>query len=184
MLKAALQSAARCMLDGGVVAYPTEAVFGLGCLPSNQAALRRILSLKCRPAAKGLIVIGARAEHLRPLVGRMHTEFEAAIAGLGERPTTWIVPRSWRVSALLSGGRHTVALRLSRHPVAAALCDAIGGAVVSTSANRTGVRAATVARTVRLTLGRELDQIVAEPCGADLRPSRIVDLATGEVLRA
>jgi L-threonylcarbamoyladenylate synthase len=178
-----LLGAARRLRAGGVVAYPTEAVFGLGCRPRSRTGLRRILGIKRRQATKGMILIGSRLEHLRPYLGGSKPGLDAGLASGDGRATTWVVPAAPGLPRLLTGGRGTVAVRLTRHPVAAALCDALGDALVSTSANRSGTPPLRDARTVRLRLGRELDAVVAGECGHDERPSRIVELATGIVLR-
>jgi L-threonylcarbamoyladenylate synthase len=179
-----LLGAARRLEAGGVVAYPTEAVFGLGCRPRSQMGLRRILAIKRRRATKGMILIGSRIEHLRPYLGRSKPGLDDIRLTSGEgRATTWVVPAAPGLPRLLTGGRRTVAVRLTRHPIAAALCDALGDAIVSTSANRSGTPALRYARTVRLRLGRELDAVVTGECGRDERPSRIVEIATGAVLR-
>ena len=182
--KLAVVAATRSVRGGGIIAYPTEGVFGLGCLPGDDRCIDRILAIKRRNPNKGLIVIGARAEHLLPYAGRCCFELLARLETPSARTTTWVVRAAAGLSRHLTGGRHTIGLRLTRHPVAAALCEQLGQAVVSTSANRAGASALLTSRDVRLRLGRELDYILSGQCGADQRPSRIVELSTGRTLRA
>lgn len=173
--------AAALLADGAVIAYPTEGVYGLGCLPDDAGAVERVLALKGRDRGKGLILIGADPGHLAPWIDRRVAP--ATLTGSARRPVTWVVPAAPGTPALLTGGRPTIAVRLTRHPVAAALCDAAGSALVSTSANRAGRPSARNVFVLRRELGRELDLIVAGPLGAAAGPSEIRDWESGEVLR-
>jgi len=171
------------ILRGGVVAYPTEAVYGIGCLPFAEEALVRVIAIKQRDARKGLIVVASELEQLEPLA-------ELPDGPIGERiragwpgPLTWVVPARHGVSALLTGGRATIAVRVSDHPIVRRLCRRTGSALVSTSANRSGRRPAVSALAVRHRLGRELDCVLAGPLGANTRPTEIRSGATGAVLR-
>src|SRR5262245_28880867 len=109
--------AARIVLAGGVIACPTEAVYGISCLPFDEAALLRVLAIKRRAAAKGLIVVAASIGQLEPLAvlpgGAIGKEMRARWPG----PYTWIVPARPGVSAILTGGRATIAVRVSDHPI-------------------------------------------------------------------
>lgn len=176
--------AARIVLEGGVIAYPTEAVYGIGCLPWHEDALLRIVSLKRRSAHKGLIVVAASIGQLEPLAvlpgGTIGDEMRARWPG----PYTWIVPARPGVPALLTGGRPTIAVRVSAHPIVRQLCRRTGSALVSTSANSSGATPARTALEVRRRLGRFVDYVLAGPVGDSARPTEIRDAATGRVLRA
>ena len=177
--------------SGGVVAYPTEAVYGLGCDPWCEAALDRILAIKRRRIAKGLILIGSGPAHLAPFVRPDWMEWVERRLGWPprpcERPVTWLVPARARIPAAVTGGgvgsAVRVAVRVTAHPVAAALCRGFGGAIVSTSANAASAPSARTALDARLRLGRGLDLVVPGLVGAHSRPSTIRDAATGRTLR-
>lgn len=176
---------------GGVIAYPTEAVYGIGCDPWCEAALARIAAIKRRPLAKGFILIGAECGHFRPFVRPDWMDWVERRLGGEPRPSdppvTWLVPARAEVPAGVTGGRSgsgvSVAVRVTAHPVAAELCRGFGGAIVSTSANTAAAEPARSALDVRLRLGRQLDLVVPGPTGGHLRPSAIRDARTGRTLR-
>jgi L-threonylcarbamoyladenylate synthase len=168
---------------GGVIAYPTEAVFGLGCDPDDPDAVARILDLKGRSPNKGLILIAADREQLEPYIQPLTPELEARIDATWPGPVTWILPATERVSDLISGGSATVAVRVTDHPLAAGLCRAFGGPLVSTSANRSGGRPARTALRARLLFGAGVDAVVSGKVGGLARPTRIIDGLTGATLR-
>ncbi len=176
---ARVEAAAQWVSDGGVIAYPTEGVFGFGCSPFDAAALHRVIGIKRRRADKGMIVVGAEPRHLEPVAGNLAHSLPVSTG----RATTWIVPALPGTSPALTGGGATVAVRLTQHPLARALCVAIAGPLVSTSANRAGGPPLRDARAVRLRFGREVDDVLWGACGGDPRPSRIVDWETGHVIR-
>lgn len=175
------QQAAQYLRQGGIVAYPTEAVFGLGCDPANTRAIQQLLALKHRSADKGLILIGAEFSHLEPWVQISETEREELVADW-PAGTSYVLPASARCSALLTGGRDSIAVRQTRHPQAQALCEAFDGAVVSTSANLSDQLPARTAEGVRQQFG-EAVSIVDGSVGSQQSPSRVVDFRSGEVYR-
>ena len=184
--------AAGVLRAGGVVAYPTEAVYGLGCDPWCEAALERILEIKRRRRAKGFILVGAEPAQLEPFVRPEWMAWVERHLGRprrpSERPVTWLLPARAGVPAAVTGGAAgpsaRVAVRVSAHPAAAGICRAFGGAIVSTSANAASAPPARTALDVRLRLGRGLDLVVPGPTGGHSRPSTIRDAATGRTLRA
>jgi L-threonylcarbamoyladenylate synthase len=178
-----VDQAARILLDGGVIAYPTEAVYGIGCLPDVDAALERIIAIKQRDARKGLIVVAANIGQLEPLAVIPGGEIGAAIRAGWPGPRTWVVPARADISPLLTGGRATLAVRVSDHPVVQRLCRRAGSALVSTSANRSGRRPARSALAARRALGRKVDFVLAGQLGDSARPTEIRDAATGAILR-
>lgn len=178
-----LRHARDVVLGGGVIAYPTEAVFGLGCDPLNAQAVARILAIKQRDAAKGFILIAADIAQLEPfmqLTETMRTELLKTWPG----PVTWVVPASAGVPAYLSGGRATLAVRVTAHPVARALCEATGLALVSTSANLSGHSPLRSPLAVRRLLGKKVDYVMPGAVGGLKKPTQIRDARTGAVLRA
>lgn len=177
-------AAVAALRAGGVVAYPTEAVYGLGCDPRDAAALERILALKGRPDSLGLILIASEFSQLAPFLAPLPPELEARATATWPGPVTWIWPCVPGLPAVLTGGRDTLAARVTAHAGAAALCHAFGGAVVSTSANRHGEPPARDAAAVRAAFPVGLDAVIDGPCGGHARPTEIRDVRTGAVLRA
>ncbi len=183
-LRHRLRLAARILVSGGVVAYPTEAVYGLGCDPWDRDAVGRILAIKGRGASKGLILIAADLPQLLPFVEPLPGPRMAEILGSWPGPNTWILPARPTTPCWLTGRFDTLAVRVTAHPLAAGLCRAYGGAIVSTSANRARRAPARSAFEVRRALDQAPDYILVGACGGADRPSTIRDGRTGLVLRA
>lgn len=182
-LDSALAHAASTLRNGGIVAYPTEAVYGLGCDPRNTRALQRLLEVKQRDPHKGLILIAASFEQLSPYLLELNDNTRARILPTWPGPVTWLLPARDDVSPLLRGAHHTLAVRVTAHPLAAALCRAFGGAVVSTSANRSTAPPARTAQQVRADLGDDVDALLEGAVGTLANPTEIRDGATGALLR-
>ncbi len=183
---AAVADAAGCIRRGGIVAYPTEAVWGLGCDPDNGDALARLIQLKARDPAKGLILIAGDIAQLEGwLVGISTAQREQLLASW-PGPFTWLVPDNGRAHPLLRGDHVSLAVRVSDHPLVQALCAELDGPLVSTSANRAGEAPAMSADEIRDAFGASLaDEVILDgPLGGNARPSTICDLVTGAVLRA
>jgi len=178
-----MNQAASVLLAGGVVAYPTEAVYGLGCLPLEVEAVYRILALKRRAPQKGLILVAAGLDQLSPFVTLPREPIRATVLASWPGPVTWILPARELVPAWLTGGRDTLAVRVTAHPVARYLAARTGSPIVSTSANVTGRAPLRSALAVRRAFGAELDAIVAGPLGGSSRPTEIRDGRTGRTLR-
>lgn len=178
-------SGAALLKRGGVVAYPTEAVWGLGCDPANEAAVLRLLALKQREVEKGLILIAARLEQLQPWIhlDALPPDRQAEVLASWPGPNTWIVPPSGAAPRWITGVHDGIAVRVSAHPVVAALCDAFGGALVSTSANPAGAPAPNALEQFDAHLLAVLDGVVAGETGGLGRPSVIRVALTGQVLR-
>lgn len=173
--------AANVLLRGGVIAYPTEGVFGLGCLPDDQRALRRLLEIKQRDAAKGLIVISANAEQLEGWIdlpaGRSLPEPDPG------HPITWIVAPGAKASPMLRGEHTSLAVRITTNPVAKALCLAAESPLVSTSANLSGKPTARNRFVLHRQFANVVDYVVPGDCGPASGPSEIRDFVSGKVLR-
>ncbi|MEW5965600.1 MAG: Sua5/YciO/YrdC/YwlC family protein [Pseudomonadota bacterium] len=167
---------------GGLVAYPTESCYGLGCDPRNVRALKRLVALKGRSAAKGMLLISDSFKRLAPFVGALKAADRARMAKTWPGPVTWVVPAASACPALLTGGRPTIAVRVTAHAGAARLCRELGMALVSTSANKTGQKPAKTASECRRIFGSRV-RVLAGRIGARKRPSTLIDLATGTVLR-
>ncbi len=178
-----IRAAARILAGGGVIAYPTEGVYGIGCVPTDLGALERIFTIKGRRADAGLILIAGDAGLLAGWIAPTADEV-ARLTRPVSYPTTWIVTAHPQVSPLLTGGRNTLAVRVTAHPVAAALTRALGCPLVSTSANRRGKPAARSALAARLKLGRRLDGVLGGPLGGAAGPSEIRVALDDRVIRA
>lgn len=178
-----LREAARCIISGGLVAYPTEAVFGLGCDPLNGAAMQRLLELKQRPVEKGVILIAADFDQLRPFIKPLAEPLMQPILASWPGPHTWLLPAANHLPGWLTGRHDTLAVRVTAHPLAAALCRACNSPIVSTSANRSGQHPARSALAVRLRLDRGVDYILNGALGGNRAPSTIRDGVSGRVLR-
>ncbi len=173
--------AADILLGGGVIAYPTEGVFGLGCLPDDLDAVARVLDIKGRSASKGLILICANVCQLRDWVDP--SQLDRIPPPDSQRPVTWIVEPSEIVPAIVTGDHAGLAVRITTNPVAAAICDAVDMPIVSTSANTAGQPVARNAFVLRRKFGHLVDYVVPGACGPAAGASEIRVLGTGEVLR-
>jgi L-threonylcarbamoyladenylate synthase len=178
-----LRLAARTLRAGGVVAHPTEAVFGLACNPYSARAVLHLLQLKGRPGHKGLILITDRFERLLDFVPPPDAAMWARIAPTWPGAVTWLMPARPACPVWLTGGRDQLAVRVTAHPLAAALCAATGLPLVSTSANRSGRPPARRALQVRRSFGRRLHAILPGATGGRARPSEIRDALTGAIIR-
>lgn len=173
--------AARILRSGGVIAYPTEGVFGLGCLPDNAAAVARLLAIKERDPAMGLVLI---ATDIAQLDGWVDVPDKSPdLQSSGESPVTWVIPATAEAPYWLHGEHAGIAVRFTAHPVARALCDAVDSALVSTSANLHGSPPTRKKFVLRRRFHALVDYIVPGECGPATGPSEIRDLVSGEVLR-
>ena len=179
-MKLSIAKAADTLLGGGVIAYPTEGVFGLGCMPDDVTAIARILAIKNRDPNMGLILIASNKEQLNDWIDPDASSIPAADAS---QPTTWIAPAQAQVSALVRGDHSGIAVRLTTNATAAAICDAVDSPIISTSANVTGQPVVRNRYVLRRRFGACVDYIVPGDCGQASGPSEIRDLATGKVLR-
>lgn len=174
---------AQVVKSGGVIAYPTEAVWGLGCDPWQQQAVERLLALKSRPSSKGLILIAGDIEQIDFLLAKLAPQDYQKLVQSWPAAITWIVPHFGLVPDYLSGGRDTIALRVSAHPDVQAICKALAGPIVSTSANPSGRDPALDIEQIANYFPRDLDLAFEGELGGLEQPSRIFDLASGQQLR-
>ncbi len=178
-----IREAARRITAGGIIAYPTETVYGLGCDPFNGPAVLRLIELKQRKIEQGVILIASDLSQLESLLLPLDASARKRVAGRYPRPVTWVLPCPQEVPVWLRGKHESLAVRITRHPIAGALCARLGGPLVSTSANRHGGHPATTPLGVRRAFGDRLDYLLHGPVGADARPSEIRDGLSGKVLR-
>ncbi len=183
MSRILLDKAARILLRGGLIAYPTEAVYGLGCLPGERAAVERLLDAKVRSWEKGLTLIAAHLEQLEPLIVLPEGSHAEAVLDSWPGPVTWVLNARRGVPAWLSGGRGTLAVRVTGHPLARALCERTSSPLISTSANRSGRPPLRRGLHVRREFGALVDYVLAGELGELAQPTMIRDGRTGVVLR-
>jgi L-threonylcarbamoyladenylate synthase len=178
-----IQYAAKQLWQGGVVAYPTESVWGLGCNPFSEQAVGSLLELKHRSVDKGLILLAADIRQFDPFIAHLNDLQRQRLKNTWPGPVTWLVPVNDLVPKWISGRYESVALRVTNHPVAAGLSRAFGSPIVSTSCNPEGLAPARNAFQVRRYFGDELNAITSGKVGNYPKPTEIRDLITGDVCR-
>ena len=178
-----LRCASIVLKRGGIIAYPTESVYGLGCDPDNSDAVARLLQLKRRPASKGLILVAAELGQLEPYIQIPDAAMKRRLMDSWPGPITWLVPAAPYVPEWLRGKNDTLAVRVSAHPVVRGLCLAFGDALVSTSANISNRPALCSPLAIQRVFGDSVDYIVHGPLGGLSRPSEIRDAISGRVVR-
>ena len=170
---------------GGVIAYPTEAVYGLGCDPNNDVAITKLLSLKKRPWEKGLILVASDYLQLLPYIddSQLTEAQRERVFSKWPGPFTFIMPIKPGISKLLCGNFNSLAVRVSSHPTIQAICQKLGKPLVSTSANHSGEEPAMSHSEILATFEGEIDALVAGSLGEQRKPSTIIDALSGKVLR-
>lgn len=178
-------AAAAALHGGGVIAYPTEAVWGLGCEPLNEGAVLRLLAIKQRAPDKGLILIASRLQQLQAFIDihALPPDRQEPVLASWPGPHTWILPASAAAPCWITGTHRGIAVRVSAHPDVIALCNQYGGALVSTSANLSGQAAATSRTDLDPALLQQLDGVLVGETGGLQRPSSIRDALSGAALR-
>ena len=174
-----LAHAVKLLRSGGIVAYPTESVYGLGCDPGNHDAVMRLLHIKRRASAKGLILIAADVEQLMPWVTEIPPQVRATWPGAH----TWLVKPREGVPYWIIGRHARIAVRVTALPAARALCHAAGMALVSTSANRAGQVPARSYREVLRRFGADVDYVLPGRVGQRKQPTPITDADSGQLIR-
>ena len=188
-----LEKALSALKHGEVIAYPTEGVWGLGCDPFNADAVDRLLALKNRPMDKGLILVAANLNQISPLLsslsGEQLSQLKQSVRGestnllAASRPTTWLIPANGFIPYWITGAHQSVAVRISKHPMVAALCQAFGGMIVSTSANPSAQTPALTQLATRHYFGKQIPVYLNGKVSRSGMASEIRDLVTGDVLR-
>ncbi|MCF7221571.1 Sua5/YciO/YrdC/YwlC family protein [Marilutibacter chinensis] len=181
-----LTAAVNALRRGGVIAYPTEAVWGLGCDPFDEAAVARLLEIKQRPVDKGLILIASTVAQLDGLIdwNALSPERRDAVRASWPGPNTWVVPATSRVPRWITGDHDGVAVRVSAHLSVIGLCDEFGAALVSTSANLAGAPPAFLRESLDPALLRRIDAIAPGETGGMAAPTSIRDARDNRLLRA
>ena len=180
MITGELIRAARIIQQGGVIAYATEYCFGFGCDPMNRAAVLRLLRIKRRSPAKGLILIAADSDQLAPYIEHIPVPVATTWPG----PNTWLLPKREGTPRWITGDHARIAVRVTAHAQAAALCQAAGMAIVSTSANRAGGVPVRSYREAVRRFGGAVDYVLPGLVGDAPAPTPIRDAVTGELVRS
>lgn len=167
---------------GGIIAYATESCYGLGCDPRNARAVRRLLRLKGRPQSKGLILIADRYSRLRRYVLPPTAAQSRQLDRTWPGPHTWLMPASRHTPRWLRGRHESIAVRVTAHPDAAGLCRALGSALVSTSANRAGLKPLKTYAACVKAFGQSV-LVLPGRVGARKTPSTIQHLISGKIIR-
>lgn len=184
-----LEQAIYTLKQGDVLAYPTEAVWGLGCDPRQEHAFQKILTLKQRPIEKGVILLSESIERVEPLLVGLDTTIRNQVIASWEksahnqRAHTWLLPTNDEIPAWIYGDHDRVAIRVTNHSLCQQLCRSLDDFVVSTSANPAGLSPATSASEVQKYFSDQV-AILSGELGDSPEPSRIVDAVTGQVIRA
>ena len=181
-----LAEATTALRTGGVIAYPTEGVWGLGCDPCNETAVLRLLAIKQRTPDKGLILAASQLEQLRPFVDitRLPADRLAEVLATWPGPHTWVMPATPAAPNWITGAHAGIAVRISAHPQVVELCNAFGGAIVSTSANHAGQPAPSARDALDPTLVDAVDGVTGGETGDLSSPTAIRDAVNGQILRA
>jgi len=177
-----IDHAIKVLREGGIIAYPTEGVWGLGCDPFNETAVLRLLKIKKRKIEKGLILIAADWGQVKALV-KVNLSKCAIIKKNCQDPITWIFPATKKVPFWVCGGLDSVAVRVIVHPLARRLCQKFGGPIVSTSANLAGKSPAKNLRQLRKQFAWKVDCVVSGQVGTLKKPTQIRDVGTNELIR-
>lgn len=182
------QEAANILHQGHTLAYPTEAVWGLGCDPMNEIAFHNILKLKQRPIEKGVILLASSIEQIAPLLENVSKEIQAQIVSSWskdvktDRATTWLLPVTSYIPTWIRGNHSSVAVRVTQHRLCQEICDAFGNFVVSTSANPAGVTPAKSLYDAQQYFHDDTYYLDGS-LGENSEPSQIIDAVTGKFIR-
>lgn len=161
--------------QSGIIAYPTEAIYGLGCHPCDKKAVKRLVTLKKRDIGKGFILIAADLAQLSPYV-LIDKTTEAYLHSIYPAFITVIVNQSEACPKYLSGQHNGIAIRISNHPIVQTLCQQLGHPLISTSANFSGKAPITDKNQLINTFTDTIDALVLGELGGAIKPSQIIDL--------
>ena len=169
------------LIHGGLIAFPTESIFGLGCDPGNKKAVEKLKRIKNRPQEMGFILLTPNLATISQWIDPDKKQTEIISAPV-QRPTTYIVPASKSVPPWLTTN-NTLAIRINKDPIIQGLSDMLGLPIISTSANQHGKTPCQSASEVQKTMGPLLDYIIEGKKGSFERPSTIIDLCSGKTIR-
>ena len=177
-----INRAVLCLQAGGVIAYPTESVYGLGCDANNLCAITQLLEIKNRSYKKGLIVLVSDIEQALFLLAPLTSSQVQTIKQPRARATTWLIDVASHLSPLLIGNHHKLAVRVTSNPTAKAICERFNKPIISTSGNLSGKPTSVSTAIVRNKMIKKVDYVMAGPCCGQ-HPSQLIDLNSGLVIR-
>ena len=184
MTKLNIQLACQALKQGNIIAYPTEAVWGLGCDPYNETAVNKILRVKDRSINKGLILIGGSVDQFEPLLSGLGIVHRDTLNASWPGHVTWLVPDPDNlIPQWIKGSHQSVAIRVSAHPVVQKLCSTFAGPLVSTSANVAGEEEIRSRIILEDKFANHLACIVDGEIGQAVKPSEMRELFSGNVIR-
>jgi L-threonylcarbamoyladenylate synthase len=178
-----VENAVQAVKSGGVIIYPTESVFGLGCDPFNESAVMKLLDIKQRAVEKGLILIASHVQQILPYIKPLSSTDLANALKTWPGFHTWVFPKSELVPSWVSGVHNSVAVRVSRHPTVKELCDRLGHSLISTSANVSNQDVLSSISEIKQQFGDKIDAYVDAPLGGSEKPSQIKDAHTLKIYR-
>lgn len=167
---------------GGLIAYPTESCYGLGCVPQNRNAVMRLLKLKQRPQHKGLILIASGYRQVSRYLHSLTPDEQSRLKNHSAQAITYLMPAKPSCPRWLRGAHDTLAVRLTAHPFAQQLCRIANSALVSTSANRSGQRPAKTFAECKRLFGRSV-WVLPGRVGKRKKPSSIRMWTDGKIIR-
>jgi len=178
-------SALPILHSGGIIAYPTEAVWGLGCDPANERAVMRLLAIKQRPVEKGLILVAADIAQLDgwARLDALPAARRQSVLDTWPGPQTWVLPADKRAPRWITGTHPGIAVRVSAHPVVIALCRAFNGPLVSTSANLSGQPPPLRREDITPQILAQMGALIEGHTGGLAQPTPIRDARSGRLLR-
>jgi len=175
-----IKQAVKILQEGGIIAYPTEGVFGLGCDPFNQTAVMRLLKIKQRDVTKGLILIAASWDQVTDLIKLTNIDLPKLDP---KNPITWVFPATKKPPMWVRGDFKSIAIRITTHPLAKKLCQKFGGPIISTSANLAGQNPIQNTKQAQEQFAAIIDFILPGEVGDLNKPSQICDIKTSQLIR-
>jgi len=178
-----INKAVNTLQSGGVIAYPTEAVFGLGCDPMNEDAVKKILTIKNRPEYKGLILVASDYSQLEPYLSPLSPQLFDKVMQTWPGPVNWLLPCNPSSPKYLRGKYPLQAVRISNHPEVEAICNQFAGAIVSTSANTNKRPAAKTALQVRGYFSKQVGYVLNGNVGIQKNACEIRNGLDDQIIR-
>jgi L-threonylcarbamoyladenylate synthase len=174
--------AIKVLKQGGIILYPTEGVWGLGCDPFNETVVLRLLKIKKRSILKGLILIAANWQQVKDLI-KVNLATCEVIRSKNKLPITWVFPATRKVPRWITGKFNSVAIRVTMHPIARNICQKFGAPIVSTSANLSGNKSAKSLKQIANSIITQVDFVLQGSVGTLDKPTPICDIKTGKTIR-
>jgi L-threonylcarbamoyladenylate synthase len=178
-----LNQAVETVNNGGIIVYPTESVYGLGCNPFDQKSVEKLLLLKKRNVDKGLILIASHVQHILPLIKPIEANDLSRALKTWPGHHTWVFPKSKIVPYWVSGKYESIAVRVSKNPIVIELCQNLNSPLISTSANISTENELCSISDIKSVFGNQVDFYLDAPTGKESKPSTIHDAHTNTIIR-